>query len=269
MKALLLAAGLGTRLRPLTDFLPKCLAPIGGRPLLEYWLASLFRAGIEELLVNTHHLPELVESYVRWTPWSDRITLVREKVLAGTAGTVWLNREFFGEEAFLVAHADSFSVFDPAEMIQRHLRRPAETVMTMMTFETKTPRSCGIVDLDNRGVVVGFHEKVEDPPGTLANAAVYIIEKDVVDLIGALKSPHPDFSTEVLPKLMGRIYTHRNRVFHLDVGTLDTWLEAQSKADLGQRELSAATAWTRILDSDNFKIRRAFAEFEQMVGSKN
>jgi hypothetical protein len=68
---------------------------------------------------------------------------------------------------------------------------------------------------------------------------------------------------------MGRIYTHRNRVFHLDVGTLDTWLEAQSRADLGQKELSAAAAWTRILDSDNFKIRRAFTKFEQMVGSKN
>jgi len=88
-----------------------------------------------------------------------------------------LNREFFGKDAFLVAHADNFSVFDPAEMIQRHLKRPAETVMTMMTFETKTPRSCGIVDLDDRGVVIGFYEKVEDPPGTLANAAVYIIEK--------------------------------------------------------------------------------------------
>jgi mannose-1-phosphate guanylyltransferase len=269
MKALLLAGGLGTRLRPLTDFLPKCLAPIGGRPLLEYWLASLFRAGFDELLVNTHHLPELVERYVRQTPWADRTTLVHEKTLAGTAGTVWLNRKFFGKDAFLVAHADNFSVFDPIEMILRHRERPPETVMTMMTFETATPRSCGIVSLDDRGVVIGFHEKVEEPPGTLANAAVYIIERDVVDLIGDLDSPHPDFSTQVLPRLMGRIYTHHNRRFHLDIGTIDTWLEAQAMASLGQTEPAAEAAWRRILDSDNSRIRRGLADFEQMVGAKN
>ncbi len=269
MKALLLAAGLGTRLRPLTDFLPKCLAPIGGRPLLEYWLANLFHAGFDQLLVNTHHLPELVERYVRQTPWADRTTLVHENVLAGTAGTVWLNRKFFGGDTFLVAHADNFSVFDPAEMVRRHAERAAGTVMTMMTFETKTPRSCGIVTLDTQGVVTGFHEKAQNPPGNLANAAVYILEREVVDLIGTLDSRHPDFSTEVIPKLLGRISTYPNRVFHLDIGSPDGWLEAQSMADLVQQDASTASAWTNILDSDNCRIRRAFGEFQHKVGSKN
>jgi mannose-1-phosphate guanylyltransferase len=266
MRALLLAAGVGSRLRPLTDVLPKCLAPIGDRPLLEYWLAGLFRAGFEEILVNTHHLASLVEGYVRQTPWSNRVTLVHEKVLAGTAGTVWLNRKFFGEDAFLVAHADNFSIFDPSEMIERHAERATGTVMTMMTFETKTPRSCGIVTLDARGVVTGFHEKVQNPPGNLANAAVYIVEKDVVELIGTLGSPQPDFSTEVIPRLLGRISTYPNRTFHLDIGSPETWVEAQSMTGLAREGPSAVTAWTSILDSDDFRIRRAVTEFRRRAG---
>lgn len=269
MKALLLAAGVGSRLRPLTDFLPKCLAPIGGRPLLECWLAGLFRAGFEEVLINTHHLATLVERYVRQTPWSDRVALVHEDTLAGTAGTVWMNRRFFDNGAFLVAHADNFSVFDPAEMVSRHAERAAGTVMTMMTFETKVPRSCGIVSLDTRGVVMGFYEKVQNPPGNLANAAVYIVEKDVVDLIGTLDSPHPDLSTEVIPRLLGRISTYPNRAFHVDIGSPESWLEAQSMAQLMQEDASAAEAWTDILDSDDSRIRRALADFQLRAGIKN
>jgi mannose-1-phosphate guanylyltransferase len=151
-------------------------------------------------------------------------------------------------------------------MIERHAERATGTVMTMMTFETKTPRSCGIVTLDARGVVTGFHEKVQNPPGNLANAAVYIVEKDVVDLIGTLGSPQPDFSTEVIPRLLGRISTYPNRTFHLDIGSPETWVEAQSMTGLAREGPSAVTAWTSILDSDDFRIRRAVTEFRRRVG---
>src|SRR5688572_30374554 len=106
MRALLLAGGLGTRLRPLTDRIPKCLVPIHGKPLLEYWLDLLFQGGVETALVNTHYLPEPVRAFVEASHWRDRITLVHEDVLLGTGGTVLRNREFFGGEAFIVAHAD-------------------------------------------------------------------------------------------------------------------------------------------------------------------
>ena len=87
-RALLLAAGLGTRLRPLTNHVPKCLVPIKGKPLLGYWLDLLLRAGIERVLVNTHYLPDPVRRFCAESPWANRIDLVHEESLAGTAGTI-------------------------------------------------------------------------------------------------------------------------------------------------------------------------------------
>ena len=83
MRALLLAAGLGTRLRPLTETVPKCLVPIHGKPLLDYWLEHLFDAGIERVLINLHWLPDVVRAHVAASPWNDRIDLVHERESAG------------------------------------------------------------------------------------------------------------------------------------------------------------------------------------------
>src|SRR5262249_14663041 len=84
MRALLLAAGLGTRLRPLTDTVPKAMVDIAGRPLLGRWLAMLFQGGIERVLVNTHYLGPVIRTFVRSSPWSGSIDLVDEAVLLGT-----------------------------------------------------------------------------------------------------------------------------------------------------------------------------------------
>ncbi len=86
MRALLLAAGLGMRLRPLTDTVPKCLVPIRGKPLLGYWLELFLGGGVERVLVNTHHLPETVRHFVAESPWRERIALVHEDRLLGTGG---------------------------------------------------------------------------------------------------------------------------------------------------------------------------------------
>ena len=258
MKALLLAAGFGTRLRPLTDVLPKCLAPIGERPLLEYWLVNLFDAGFSEVVINTHYFQELVISYLEGTPWSTRVTLAPEHELLGTAGTILQHRKFFGNEAFLVAHADNLSLFDPATLIYRHSHRPTGTVMTMMTFESLNPQSCGIVSLNNKEIVTEFFEKVPNPPSKVANAAVYILESEVVDLIAKLPSPHSDLSTDVIPQLMGKIFTYHNNEFHMDIGTIGTWLEAQTTYPLLRKKSDSSSddSWSKILDRDNQKIRR-------------
>ncbi|MGH9203514.1 MAG: sugar phosphate nucleotidyltransferase, partial [Vicinamibacterales bacterium] len=87
MRALLLAAGYGTRLKPLTDAVPKCLVPIRGRPLLDYWLDLLFTDGIEAALINTHHLADRVQAFVAASRWKSRVTLVHEDSLLGTGGT--------------------------------------------------------------------------------------------------------------------------------------------------------------------------------------
>jgi mannose-1-phosphate guanylyltransferase len=219
MRALLLAAGLGTRLRPLTDTIPKCMVPIHGVPLLEYWINLLPPSIVEKILINTHYLPDVVSSYVKSSSWCDRIRIVHEEMLLGTGGTILKNSEFFGKDSFFLAHADNLSRFDFAEFYNAHINRPLDTDITMMTFTSDSPKSCGIVEKDDQGRVINFFEKVETPPGDCANGAVYIIESSVIDYLRTKNSNVIDFSTEVIPNYLGKIYCFHNNNYHRDIGT--------------------------------------------------
>jgi mannose-1-phosphate guanylyltransferase len=218
MRALLLAAGLGTRLRPITDRVPKCLVEVQGKPLLDYWFNNLFEAGVERALVNTHYLGALVESHVLRSPWRDRIDLVHEAELLGTGGTILANATFARGGPLMVAHADNLTDFDARMLTAAHAKRPRGAVMTMLAFRTDHPRSCGILECNEEGIVQAFHEKVENPPGDLANGAVYILEPDVLNLLESFRTPVIDFSTEVIPKLMGRILAVPLDCYHRDIG---------------------------------------------------
>jgi mannose-1-phosphate guanylyltransferase len=227
VNALLLAAGLGTRLRPMTDRIPKCLVPIRGKPLLEYWLDALLSNGIHEVLVNTHHLAERVQDFCAASPWRRQVRLVYEPELLGTGGTIVANEKFFGREAFLVAHADNLSRFSMPDFRGAHARRPRGAVLTMMTFDTDSPSTCGMVETNAEGLVVRFHEKVRNPPGTRANGAVYIMEPEVVEIIASLGRQFVDLSTEVIPRVLGRIATFHNTDYHRDIGTCESLRRAE------------------------------------------
>jgi mannose-1-phosphate guanylyltransferase len=247
MRALLLAAGLGTRLKPLTNYLPKCLIPIHGRPLLDYWLESLVTHGVNEILLNTHYFSSLVVDYVQRSSWAHNVTMVHEDQLWGTGGTILANRNFFREQAFLVAHADNLTIFDPLAFFKQHGERPPEAALTMMVFETPDPKSCGIVALDQRGMVTSFHEKVASPPGNLANAAVYILVPSVLDFMASLGKAEIDFSNEVIPHFMGRIQTHSNAAYHRDIGTVASWMEAHEDFQPMPASPLDAKAWAETL----------------------
>jgi len=230
MRALLLAAGLGTRLRPITDSMPKCLVPVQGKPLLGYWLDLLFGSGcMERVLINTHYMPDAVRRFVGNSRWQEQIDMVHEDVLLGTGGTVLANRAYFGEDRFMVAHADNLSRFEVRMFIARHASRPAHCPMTMMTFATDQPQKSGIVELNTLGVVTGFHEKVANPPGNLANGAVYIFEPEVLDFLRSCGKPVIDISTEVIPRFVGRIFTFLNDSYHRDIGTPESLRAAESE----------------------------------------
>lgn len=219
MKALLLAAGLGTRLRPITNKVPKCLVPIHGKPLLGYWLDMLLPAGIDHVLINTHYLPERVQDFVQSHPWNNKVRLVHEKVLLGTAGTVLKNRKWLEDGPFLLAHADNLTRFDVEAFLKAHGMRKQGIEITMMTFKTDTPQSCGIVECDKDNIVIGFYEKVPHPPGDEANAAVYIIEPSVIEFMASQHKEILDFSTEVLPHYLAKMQIFRNMDYHRDIGT--------------------------------------------------
>ena len=229
MRALLLAAGLGMRLRPLTLTTPKCLIPIHGKPLLDYWFEHLFAAGIERALVNTHWLADRVRAHVEQSRYRDRIDLVHEPELLGTGGMILANRQWLDDETFLVCHADNLTDFDVSAFQEAHRARAPGCLMTMLSFRTDAPETCGILEIDRRGVVTGFHEKVENPPGNLANAAVYLFEPDVVEMIAALNTRAADLSTQILPDLVGRIQSFETRGYHRDIGTVEALRLAESE----------------------------------------
>jgi mannose-1-phosphate guanylyltransferase len=229
MRAMLLAAGLGTRLRPLTDSMPKCLVPIKSQPLLGIWLERLTHAGIGPFLINTHYLASQVESFIEASPFRDQVTLINELELHGTAGTLIANLDFFKGEDGLLIHADNYCLADFTFFQQAHRNRPPDCLMTMMTFRADNPSSCGIVELDEHGVVIGFHEKVGKPPGNLANGAVYILSSELLKRLATdLHHTVKDFSTELLNRFVGRIYSYETSEVFLDVGTLEAYEQANS-----------------------------------------
>ena len=228
MRAMLLAAGLGSRLRPITNTMPKCLVPIKDQPLLGIWLERLTQVGIGPFLINTHYLAEQVEAFIEASPFRHQVTLVNELELQGTAGTLIANLDFFQGEDGLLIHADNYCLADFMAFQQAHHNRPPECIMTMMTFSTANPSSCGIVELNECGVVIGFHEKVTNPPGNLAKGAVYILSSKLLKRLDTELHNVKDFSTEVLKRFVGHIYSYETTEVFLDVGTPEIYEQANA-----------------------------------------
>ena len=228
MKVILLAAGFGTRLRPLTDTIPKCLVPIKGKPLLQIWLERLTYFGLNQFLINTHYLAQQVAEFINNSKFKNICIIKYEQSLLGTAGTLLSNLTIIGEEDCMLVHADNYCLANFKEFIRSHNQRPSNCLMTMMTFRTDTPSSCGIVELDENNVVIGFHEKVEFPPGNLANGAIYILSPELLKILKEKYATKVDFSTEILHHFIGKIYTYETNDLFLDIGTPDAFLKANS-----------------------------------------
>lgn len=258
--ALLLAAGVGSRLRPLTDVLPKCLMPICGRPLLGIWLDMLAAAEIAPIVVNTHHHAGLVRSYLARSPHAPGIVVAHEPVLLGTGGSLAANHAALGDGPVLLAHADNLSAFDPRAFMAAFHARPAASVLTMMTFDTDVAASCGIVETDAQGLVRAFHEKVPNPPGTRANAAVYMVGAGLRAMVRDGGAATADFSTGVLPRLLGRMDTFHNATYHRDIGTPDSLFRAQMEYPLRVGlPASPDDPWCGLMTEHDGALARAFA----------
>jgi mannose-1-phosphate guanylyltransferase len=216
MKAFLLAAGLGTRLRPLTDTMPKCLVEIGGQPLLDIWLDALAKVGVDEVLVNTHHLPDQVQSHVAGRVGPPLVRLSHEHTLLGSAGTLVANRDFIADQDMLLAiNADNLTDFDLGRLIEAH--RDGAAPATLSVFRASNPTQCGIVEVAS-GRMVGFVEKPEDPPGDLANAGMYALHPSVIDEIQG--APPRDIGFDLLPRLVGRAAVVELGDYFRDIGTM-------------------------------------------------
>ena len=223
MNAILLAAGFGTRLRPLTENLPKCLVPIKGKQLLQIWLEKLSRIKVQKILVNTHHLSKQVEEFINANEAYRNVELSYEEKLLGTAGTLFKNIEFYGNEEGILLHADNYCEEDLNGLVSAHKLRPKYCVITMLVFRAKNANECGIVELDKSRVVQKFHEKINNPPSNLASGAIFILSKEFIVEYKKIYNGQLDFSKEIIPLFVGKIYIHEVVGKFLDIGNPEAY----------------------------------------------
>jgi mannose-1-phosphate guanylyltransferase len=224
MKAFLLAAGIGSRLQPITDSTAKCMVTIGGKPLLDRWLDALAEAGVDEVLLNLHHLADMVRHHVerRTSPPSVRMSFEPERL--GSAGTLAANRKWVdGEDMFLACYADNLTDFELRRLIDFHAA--GDVLASLAVFHSEDPSSGGVVQLDANNRVVGFIEKPSHPTTDLVNAGIYVFHPTVLDEIAP---PPRDIGYDLLPRLVGRSRALPIEGYFRDIGTLDSYWRAQA-----------------------------------------
>ncbi len=231
MKAIILSAGEGKRLRPITENIPKPLLPINGKPLLDYWLECCEKNDVSEVLINGHYLSNLMEEYIDNAKkiYSLKINYVYEKKLLGTGGTVRNNYDFIkDEDFFILCHGDNFTDINLSEMISFHKQNKSD--LSVALFLTKSPMHCGIVEeMDPSGLILKFFEKPERPKSNIASAAIFILTPSVVK--GIPDDTFIDFSNYVLPRYQGKMFGYPINGFNIDIGTVENYNYANTIAE--------------------------------------
>jgi mannose-1-phosphate guanylyltransferase len=226
MKAFLLAAGIGSRLRPITNAIPKCMVVIDDRPLLDIWLDAFDQAGIDEVLVNLHHLPDVVRHHLATRSGSPMVRTVFEPQLLGSAGTLVANRQWVDdEEMFLACNADNLTDFNVRSLIDAHQEH--DTIATLTVFHSDRPSAGGVIELDSTGKVIGFEEKPATPVSDLTNAGMYAFHPSLLDEIDG--APPRDIGYDLLPRLVGRARAIPVEGFFCDVGNPDAYRRARKE----------------------------------------
>jgi mannose-1-phosphate guanylyltransferase len=225
MKAFLLAAGHGTRLRPLTDHIPKCLVPIAGVPMLEIWLEVCRRAGIDQILINLHAHGDVVRASLQRKTSGIEVRVSEEPVLLGSAGTLLANRNWVANESsFWVLYADVLTSTDLRRMLKFHaVRQPPATIGV---YQVKDPTRCGVVSFDHNHVVRQFVEKPVQPESNWAFSGLMVATPGMLDCIP--KRFPVDLGFDVLPQLADRMLAYPITDYLTDIGTMENYQTAQS-----------------------------------------
>jgi mannose-1-phosphate guanylyltransferase/mannose-1-phosphate guanylyltransferase/phosphomannomutase len=213
---MVLAAGLGTRLRPLTYEITKPMVPVIDRPVMEHILDLLRRHGFDEVIANLHYFPDSIREY-----FGDRISYRVEEQLLGTAGGVRACREFFGDEPFLVISGDALTDIDLSSLADRH--RESGGIATLAVKQVPDTREYGVVLHDRDGRITGFQEKPspEEALSNLGNCGIYVFSPEIFDYFPA--EPFADWAQDVFPALLesdAPFHIHEVREYWNDVGSL-------------------------------------------------
>ena len=199
-KAMLLAAGQGIRLRPLTERVPKCMVPVAGKPVLEHNMEWLRKYGVTELVVNLYHLPQAVMDHLGdGSKWGIKITYSIEKELLGTAGGV-KNVEWFFDGPFFLWYGDNLSTCHLDRLYQFHCTKGG--VATIALYYREDTTASGIVGLDDQDRIVCFLEKPRPKEvfSHWVSAGIFVFDPEVLTHIPAEGTP--DFGRDVFPALL-------------------------------------------------------------------
>jgi mannose-1-phosphate guanylyltransferase len=213
---MVLAAGLGTRLRPLTYEITKPMVPVLDRPVMEHILDLLDRHGFEQVVANLHYFPDSIKEY-----FGERVSYRFEPELLGTAGGVRACSDFFGDEAFLVISGDALTDIDLSAFVARH--RQAGGVATLAVKKVADTREYGVVLHDRDGRITGFQEKPapEEALSDLGNCGIYLFEPQIFDYFP--ESPFVDWAQDVFPTLLANdipFHIHEVDEYWNDIGSL-------------------------------------------------
>lgn len=240
MRAMVMAAGLGTRLRPLTETLPKPMAPVGNRPVVEHLLRQLAGAGVDEAVINLHWHPEAVQDVIGdGSAYGLPVSYSIEPELLGTAGGTrrCLDRLLADDDCFLVTSGDGLHGIDLGAVVEAH--RASGALATIVVKPLADITGFGVVVADPEGRVTSFQEKPApaDALSDLVNVGVYCFDRAIADEIPP--SGPSDFGSEILPRLVaeGRtVHAHRTTAYWSDVGSLEELVRANQAAVRGDVE---------------------------------
>jgi mannose-1-phosphate guanylyltransferase len=227
MKALFLAGGLGTRLKPITNDLPKPMVPIMGKPLLERNIERLKKYGVDEIVLSTCYKPRKIEKYFKdGRKFGVKISYITEDTPLGTAGAIKNAQNFF-DGTFLVFNADILSDIDISEMIRFH--REKRALATIAATQVDNPSDYGVIEHDENGYITAFKEKPKphETSSNLINAGVYIFEPQVLDEIPLGRAV--SIERETYPLLLQKGYkmaVYNRCSYWLDLGTPVKYLNA-------------------------------------------
>ncbi|MGC8484336.1 MAG: nucleotidyltransferase family protein [Candidatus Baltobacteraceae bacterium] len=233
MKALLLAAGRGERLRPLTDSCPKPMIEIGGKPILQHNVELLVEAGIHDIVINLHHSPEaIVKVFGDGQRLNARIQYVREERLLGTSGALRNAAGLLGSGDCLVVYSDNLSTIDLRKLIALHKERKAD--LTMALYHRLDTGASGIVAVNGDGRVTRFLEKPskEESFSNWVNAGYYVVAPSVVQMIP--ETTPSDFARDVFPKMLNK----KARLFGYRMTEKLWWIDSMEDYRRTQREFS-------------------------------
>ncbi|HLP86127.1 MAG TPA: nucleotidyltransferase family protein [Phycisphaerales bacterium] len=242
VRVLLTAAGVGSRLKPITDALPKALVPIAGKPLLQYWFDAFAHAGIRHVLVNTHHMPEQIRTFLGAQNATGKFDAreTYEPTLLGSAGTISANADFVPRDDtsggdVLIIYSDNLSNVDLGKFLAFH--RSHGDPFTMLLFRAQFPEKSGIAEVAPDGKVLSFIEKPKQPKSDLANAGMYAMSAAMWHEIASWKAF--DIGFDVLPKIVAsgrmRAIEHAQvardgKPYHRDIGTHESLAIANAEA---------------------------------------